>query len=235
MLVFAGALTIDAVANPPEPRRPLPPAVLAAHGITLSMIGLDVALNLYKRKQLPSYRYAARPQEDFGQDAWRLYREGERLLALGALGEARAEYGRIVRFCGGSDALPWAVCRIADILYLEGGHAAAAREYTRMVREYPLPQLYDRCCKNLADLHFCREQYEESLRWLGEMVFCDPVFSREEIDFYRCEILESWARQDPAVRPRLIRQLTEFTERYPESDNLELGRRKLAEWTVPAS
>lgn len=234
MLLFSGVLTVDALANPPEPRRALPPAVLAAHGVTLSMIGLDIALNLSKRKQLPSYRYAARPQEDFAKDAWRIYREGERLLAQGDLEQARAEYGRILRSSGSSSALPWAVFRTADILYLEGKHEAAAREYARMMRDYPIAALYDRSCKNLADLHFRREQYGESLRCLSEMVFRDPVFTREEVDFYRCEILESWARRDPTVRTRLIRQLTEFTERYPRSVNLELGRRKLAEWSEAA-
>jgi outer membrane protein assembly factor BamD (BamD/ComL family) len=227
MLVFATLLTVDAVSNPPATDWPVPPAVLASNGITLSMIGLDIGLNLHKRRQMRSYSYTARSAEANQQVARNLYAEAEQRLELGELEKALEGYAELMRIQPDSPLLPMSLYRIGSIRYLRGENADAVRSFESITRDYPVAELYDRCQKNLADLMLLVKQFEASLEHLDDMVFVDPLYSREEIAFYRYSVLEAWARADPSANARLQEYRKELIERYPDSPDAEAIRRKL--------
>jgi hypothetical protein len=71
------------------------------------------------------------------------------------------------------------------------------------------------------------KRFEASLEHLDEMVFVDPLYSREEIAFYRYSVLEAWARAVPSVTARLQEYRAELLERYPDSPDAEAIRRML--------
>jgi hypothetical protein len=227
MLVFSTLLTVDAVSNPPATGWPIPPGVLASNGITLSMIGLDIGLNLYKRRQMQSYSSTARSAEANQQVARNLYAEAEQLLELEKLDEALEGYAELMRIQPDSPLLPMSLYRIGSIRYLRGENAAAVLDFESITRDYPVAELYDRCQKNLADLMLLVKQFESSLEHLDDMVFVDPLYSREEIAFYRESVLEAWARADASVTTRLQEYRKELIERYPDSPDAEAIRRKL--------
>ena len=60
------------------------------------------------------------------------------------------------------------------------------------------------------------------------MVFVDPLYSHEEIDFYRCEILEKWFQEDKEMLAELIDAYEELLRLYEGSENIALYRYKLA-------
>jgi len=226
MLVFAGLLTVDAVANPPATDWPVPPAVLASHGITLSMIGLDIGLNLHKRRQARSYSWTARSAEGNQQVARNLYTEAEQRREIGELDEALERYAKLMRSQPDSPLVPMSLYRIGSIQYLRGENTEAVKSFESLVRDYPVAELYDRCQKNLADLMLLAKQFEASLGHLDDMVFVDPLYSREEIAFYRHGVLEAWARAVPSVTTRLQEYRAQLLERYPDSPDAEAIRRQ---------
>jgi tetratricopeptide (TPR) repeat protein len=215
MLSFASILTINAVFSPPETDWPVPPAVVAAHGVTLSMIGLDIGLNVYKRKQMRSYGYSMRSQELSTNRAERYHEEAERLLERGRLEDALALYTNVLETFPDSPLLPWCLYRIAGIHYLKGENQKAIVAYQRTAAQFPVPELYDRCRKSLADILVGLGRYGDGLAQLDQMVFADPLFDRREIEGFRCEILAAWAEEDPSVSQRSRECAEEFDARYP--------------------
>jgi hypothetical protein len=59
------------------------------------------------------------------------------------------------------------------------------------------------------------------------MLFADPLYSREDIDLYRCEILGQWAAADPAQQPALLEAWRRLVERYPSSPRASEYRERL--------
>jgi hypothetical protein len=227
LLVFTSLLTVDAVFSPSESAWPLPPVVLAAQGVTLSMVGLDIALNLKKRKQLQSYSYVTRMQENTRQRARSLFSEAERRLEGGSLAEAADRYTRLVESCPDSPLVPRALYRLAGIHFVQGENDEAALIYRRIVEDYPVAELYDKSRKTLADLLLQRGRYDECLEQLEGMVYFDPLYSPEEIDAYRCSTAEQWALTEPAALPELRRCYEQFINRYPDSESAEEYRKKM--------
>jgi hypothetical protein len=201
MLLFSGLLTADAVLTPSDSEWPIPPAVLAAHGVTLSMIGVDIALNVKKRKQLRAYSFSTRGQEQTLASARRLYAESEQDLEDGSLSKAMSGYTRLVSSFPDSPLVPQALYRMAGIHYLRGENDSAAALYRLIVREYPVADLYDKCQKTLADLLVQSGRYEESIEHLDGMVYLDPLYSRGEIEAYRTKILEQRKKTNPVLAP----------------------------------
>jgi tetratricopeptide (TPR) repeat protein len=227
MVIFASLLTVDAVSNPPATDWPIPPAVLASNGITLSMIGLDIGLNLHKRRQERSYSWTARSAEASQQVARDLYAEAEQRLELGKLDEALERYSELMRIQPDSTLVPMSLYRVGSIQYLKGENTEAVKSFESLTRDYPVAEFYDRGQKNLADLMLLAGQFEASLGHLDDMVFVDPLYSREEIAFYRHSVLEAWARAVPSVTDRLQEYRRELIERYPDSPDAEAIRRQL--------
>jgi tetratricopeptide (TPR) repeat protein len=221
MLTFASVLTINAVFSPPDSDWPVPPVVLAAHGVTLFMIGLDIGLNVYKRKQLGSFSYSTRSQELSRSRAQRYRDEAERLLEQGRLEEALAVYTHVVDTFPDSSFLPFCLYRIAGIHYLKGENEQAIAAYRRTAEDYPVPELYDECRKNLADILVAMGRFEEGLAQLDEMVFADPLFEKREIDVFRCDILANRAREDPSIAERSRDCYKALIELYPDLQDLE--------------
>jgi hypothetical protein len=61
------------------------------------------------------------------------------------------------------------------------------------------------------------------------MVFADSLYSREDIDLYRCEILAQWTAADPAQLPSLLEAWRGLVERYPDSRRAQEYRQRLDE------
>jgi tetratricopeptide (TPR) repeat protein len=180
------------------------------------MIGLDISLNVCKRKQQRSYAYSTRGAELGSSSAARYFEEAEGLLELGRLEEALVRYWRILDTFPDSPLLPSCLYRIAGIHYLRGENEPAVAAYRRTAEEFPVPDLYDRCRKNLADILVAMGRYQDGLTQLDSMVFADPLFDRREIEVYRCEILAAWAAEDPSLAERSRDCQGELVERYPE-------------------
>ncbi len=206
----------------------LSPATLSAYGLTISLISFDIALYVRRNKARKAFSYAATPREQALHSAKEYYERAENLLALGQLDEALRFYTRVLEGYKDSPLYPYALFKTARIHFLTGEDSLATIEFNLIADHYPLPDLYDKAQRGLADILLRRESYQESIEQLQHMIFADPLYSKEEIELLKAEILEDWFSADPDVIDRVINAYTALVDSYPESDNLDLYRYKTA-------
>jgi outer membrane protein assembly factor BamD (BamD/ComL family) len=228
-LAFSGVLTLKDLAQPPKGTFPLSAPTMSAYGITLGLAGLDVVLLLQRRKFVKSFEYSARSLQDSEHIAREFYDKGEEMLALDRKEEALRFFGEVVYGHKDSPYLPQALFKTAKIHSLTGEDTLAILEFQLIANRYPLPDLYDKARKALADLYLRQGAFPSSLEQLGAMVFADPLYGREQIDQYRCEVLERWTQEEPARLPELIQAYRQLLERYPQSENSAAYSEKLTE------
>jgi tetratricopeptide (TPR) repeat protein len=228
-LAFSGVLTMNDLLNPPRGAIPLSAPTLSAYGLTFGLAGLDLVLLGQRGRFVKKFSYCNRSIWDSEHMARDSYERGEQMLALDRKEEALRFYGEVVYGFKDSPYLPQALFKTAKIHFLTGEDTLAILELQLIVSRYPLPDMYDKARKTLADLYLRQSAFKESLEQLDAMLFADPVYEREEIDLYRCQILEQWAQQDPARRPGLLEAYRRLVERFPQSANAPAYREKLSE------
>ena len=226
-LAFSGLLTVYDLLTPPEGPLPLSAATLSSYGITAGLAGFDLVLHLKRRSFRKAYTYSVSPLQESPHVARELYDRAEALLAQDRREEALHFYGLVVHEHKDSVYLPQALFKTAKIHFLTEDDTLAILEFQLLVNRYPLPDLYDKAEKNLADLYARQGAYPESLAHLDAMVFADPLYSREDIDLYRCEVLAQWAAADPAQHPALLEAWRGLVERYPNSPRAQEYRQQL--------
>jgi outer membrane protein assembly factor BamD (BamD/ComL family) len=226
-LAFSGVLTAYDLLKPPDGPLPLSAATLTSYGVTAGLAGFDLVLHLKRRSFRKAYSYSVRPLQESPHVARELYDRAEGLLAQDRREEALHFYGLVVHEHPDSVYLPQALFKSAKIHFLTEDDTLAILEFQLLASRYPLPDLYDKAQKSLADLYARQGAYQESLAHLDAMVFADPLYSREDIDLYRCEILEQWAQADPAQLPALLGAWRGLVERYPSSPRAPEYRQRL--------
>lgn len=123
-------------------------------------------------------------------DAEQTYNRAQDLLANGSLESAAELYIRIIRGSPESTYYPRALYQLAKIHAIEGDNLLATAELNLILDKYPLPDLYDKSCKSLADISYRAHDYRKAIAYLDRMVFLDPLFSRKMIEQYRRSIEE---------------------------------------------
>jgi tetratricopeptide (TPR) repeat protein len=206
----------------------LSPVTLSAYGLTFTLIGFDIALYVRRSKARTSFSFGSTPQEQALHSAREYYERAENLLALGQLEEALRFYTRVLEGYEDSPLYPYALFKTARIHFLTGEDSLATIEFSLIADHYPLPDLFDKAERGLADILLRQGAYQESIDQLHHMVFADPLYSREEIELLEAEILEDWFSADPEVITRVIESYTAMVASYPESDNQDLYRYKAA-------
>ena len=110
----------------------------------------------------------------------------------------------------------------------------AALELKILTELYPLAELYDKSEKMLADIFFRKGEYLESLRHLEAMVLLDPLYSREDIDYYRCTMYEKWYYEDASKLTEVIDAYQNQVRAYVNSDKYSLYIYRLAFYQITA-
>jgi tetratricopeptide (TPR) repeat protein len=206
----------------------LSPVTLSAYGLTVSLISFDIALYARRSKARKAFSCGSMPLEQALHSAKEHYERAEILLSLGQLEEALRFYTRVLEGYKDSPLYPYALFKTARIHLLTGEDSLATIEFNLIADHYPLPDLFDKAQRGLADILLRQGAYQESINQLQHMVFADPLYSEEEIDLLEAEILEDWFATDPDVITRVIDAYTTMVDRYPESENLNLYRYKAA-------
>ena len=226
-LAFSGLLTAYDLLTPPDGPLPLSAATLSSYGITAGLASFDLVLHLKRRSFRKAYSYSVSPLQESPHVARELYDRAEALLAQDWREEALRFYGQVVHEHKDSVYLPQALFKTAKIHFLTEDDTLAILEFQLLASRYPLPDLYDKAQKSLADLYARQGAYAESLAHLDAMVYADPLYSREDIDLNRCEVLGRWAAADPAQHPALLEAWRGLVERYPNSPRAQEYRQQL--------
>ncbi len=227
-LLMSGILTAGDLFYERSSTRLFSPGTITSYAVSAGVVSLDIIFSLGKRRFLRNRRIDPIPLESAPQVAQEYYTRAEGFLSLGRLTEALRDYSFIVQHHNDSAYFPLALYKIAKIHNITGEYALAASELNLILTDYPLPDLYDKTCKNLADLYVRTEQFQKGIDQLDRMVFYDPLYSKEDIDRYRADILEVWYGSDESVLPRLISSYVTMVTAYADSAQTNFYQYKTA-------
>jgi tetratricopeptide (TPR) repeat protein len=224
-LGFATYITVESGGDPG-----MPPAAIASYATAATMIGAEAWLLGDRRRFREETALQAEAEGDAAaeQAAFDL---ALCLLVSDRFPEALAALDRIDR---GSRLYPQALYKRASIHLLNGAYAAALADFDLIVRDYPLPDLYDRSLKAAADVLVEMGQYPEALDRLDRMVFLDVLYGHEEIDRYRCQVLSAWSARAPQELPRAIEAYFDLVASYAASPRIDTYRLELASLLITA-
>jgi hypothetical protein len=194
-VAVSALLTANDLLFPPESGLLFSPTTLSAYGITATVISLDVAMHVRKRRYLQEASQNVQESRRAYHLAGEYYDKGQQMLAQNRMPEALDYYTWIIQNCRDSLLFPYALYQIAKIHLIQGESELAFEEFELIATQFPLSDLYDKSLKALADLHYRAGRYQKSLELLDSMVFLDPLYSREEIERYRREIRAKSASQ----------------------------------------
>ena len=206
----------------------LSPVTLSAYGLTVTLISFDLALRAGRAKERKAFAYVSTPREQALHSAAEYYARAEDLLALGQLEEALRFYGRVLEGYKDSPLYPYALFKTARIHFLTGEDSLATIEFNLIADHYPLPDLFDKAQRGLADILLRQGAYQQSIDQLRNMVFVDPLYGEEDIELLEAEVLEDWFSTDPQVIARVIDAYKAMVDSYPESEEVDLYRYKAA-------
>ena len=204
------------------------PVTISSYVVTASLIGFDLALGAEKKKFLNTFPITPVKLEQTAYSARQQYEQAETMLAQDELTEALQVYMKIIENHKGSIYYPRSLYKVARIHNILGNNTLAKSELNLLKNKFPLPELYDKTCKNLADIYFSEKEYAKSVEELDNMAFIDPFYDRETVLFYRSEILEQWYVENPDKGNDLIATYRKLLEEYPWSPNKNLYRARLA-------
>ncbi len=204
------------------------PATITSYILTAGALSFDLALLAQKKRFVESFPVKPVQREHTDYIAGEYFSRGEELLVRQQLREALNYYMKIVENHKESIFYPRALYKIGRIHNILGNYTLAKAEFLLLRRKYPLPELYDKTCKNLADLYVRQNMYGKSIIQLEEMLFVDPFYSRENIDLYACEIRELWYEEDESRLDDVIEGYKKMTQIYSGSENINLYRARLA-------
>jgi tetratricopeptide (TPR) repeat protein len=220
-LVASGALTILEFGSDTSSQYPISPLLITSYAATLSLIGFDIALRNERNRFYESFPAAAVAPETAVGEAADIYDEGETLLSLGRLTEAQERYTKIMMDYPDSFFFPLSVYKSARIHTINGNAFLAENSFRFIVEKYPYHEVYDKACKHLADLLYNKGDYRTSIEYLDKMYLIDPLYNREEIDVYKCEILETAAADESDRYSGCRRCYQAMRESYPDSPHID--------------
>ncbi len=183
-LVAAGILSADYAIRGDGPIYE-EPLLMTSYIATAGAASAVTALTLRRGRYLARHRALVRPISNLETAPAREAELAEAELAAGNLEAALSRYIGLVEEYPETVLIPEALFRISRIHTLTNRIGTALLTLRTLIDDYPHPDVYDRACKNAADLLFSRRRYEESLAYLDRMLFVDPFYSREEIAEYR--------------------------------------------------
>ena len=146
-------------------------------------IGIDISLHVQKSRYLQTYAVTPVPR-GLSTVAQR-YDKASELLTQGDLTDATDQYIAIVEQPQDSTYYPLSLYQLGRIHLIQGNVMLATAELRLIVDKYPLPEIYDKACKSLADIADAQSDYKAALGYLDRMVFFDPLYPRSQIDQYR--------------------------------------------------
>ena len=111
-----------------------------------------------------------------------LYQSAEERLADGDMNGALDAYSKILSEYPFSAYLPGVIYKSAKVNEILGDTALAARMYSILIENYPVPDFYDKSCYSLSLILEEEKDYAQCIEVLGKMVFFDPSYTPEEIN-----------------------------------------------------
>lgn len=195
-LAFSAFATVYDLVHPPALGFPLSPVTMGSYVVTGAALTAEIGLAVQRHRYMNAFPERIIPVQRPESDAERLFENGNELLGRGNLQSAMSVFTEIVEEFPESPYMPHALYKISKIHFIAGEHDLAEMEMLLIFREYPLPDLYDKTCKGLADLYAAGGNADAAVSFLDRMLYLDPLYSREEIEEYRSGIETADTKQE---------------------------------------
>ncbi len=153
---------------------------------TALSISIDISLHIQKSRYINTFAITPVPR-GLSTVAQR-YDKASELLAQGDLTDAADQYVAVVEQPQDSTYYPLSLYQLGRIHLIQGNVMLATAELRLIVDKYPLPEIYDKACKSLADIADQQSDYKAAVGYLDRMVFYDPLYPQSQIDQYRAAI-----------------------------------------------
>ena len=228
LFVLSGIVALESLTDTPGSGRVVSMAVVTAQVTSIALVAATAIINNQKRKYLCSYPVPATSRLTSEINDRLLYETAEKQLGAGEIDTALANFQAITSSEMPSSYYPKALYRQSKIMNLLGDRDAAVQGYQQIVDDYPLPELYDRSLKNLADLMLSKGEYGRSMQYLDSMVFWDAFYSQEEIDSYRSDILDLRYQDGKGSLSDVLEAYGLMVQKYADSDSVGLYRYRYA-------
>ncbi|MBU8913579.1 MAG: PEGA domain-containing protein [Spirochaetales bacterium] len=157
------------------------PATFAALTAAAASSGFLIALNRDKDRYEAETVIRELETTLTDAEAERYYLDGDRALEAGNLGTALTNYTRVVVDGGDSEYVPLALYKTARLYSISGGANLALQLFQLLVRDYPIPETYDRALKSISDICLGNGLYDDALTSLESMVFVDDLYDPADI------------------------------------------------------
>lgn len=217
--VAAGAFTYQELSNPGSDDFAISPALMGTYSLLGAMALLDIGLNIKKGMYLDAYRIETTDPFAFEGKAAEYYNEAEQLLSLGRFDEAKDMFSTVLAQFKESKYYPQALFKLAKIHYLTEDSPLAETEFRLIINVYPDSELYDKALKNLGDIYLAENRFEEAMDVADKITYFQGSFTYEEIDYYRCTVLEGWYAQKEFKLNDVIAAYKGMIKTYPESED----------------
>ena len=176
---FSAALTVNELSNPRYDDALLSPFVLSTYIVNTLFISADIMLHLNKNKFKDRYSRINHIEEK--TDLREYFILGNRSVEEGFLDEALSAYNHIIDTNTDSEFYPYALYKAGAIHMIQNNHKKASNLYDRIITEYPMPDLYDKALKNLAEISIREKKYDKAVTYLNEILYITNLYSKEDI------------------------------------------------------
>ena len=192
--VISGLLTINDAVYSKDTGLFFSPITITAYTVTAGLTGYRIALGRQKKRYIQSVDEQFDNVNTPFRMALEQYNMGQEALSLDELDRALFHYTTIVHQYQNTMYLPYALYKIAKIHAIREQYDLATQGFTHITAQYPLPDLYDRSLKSLADIAASQGRYIESIGYLDRMVYADPLFNRNTVNRYKAKLEEQWIK-----------------------------------------
>ncbi len=143
------------------------------------LTGTDIALHIGKNSfEKKTFNYWT---QEGGIEGEMILRDADILFEAAEIEDALAGYMKFIKNYPAHKNYPEALYRAALAGIILGKEAESSLYLDEIIRNYPLPELYDKALKNLAEIKVNEGEYDIAVNLLGNITYATDMYLPDDI------------------------------------------------------
>lgn len=220
-LLLSVFFTTEDLLSPNSGSLPLSIPSILSWTTSVGLIGADLALHHNKAQFREDFIPRPRQQEQAGSQAEELYERAEEMLVRDRLDDSLDYFTQVISGHRETRFFPLSLYKAGKIHFATGDVELAISEFKVLLDKYPVPEIYDKTRKALADAFVSQGEYTNAQKELDNIIYYDPLFEREGIERYRVEITQRkfLSGETGISRMDVAEGWIDLGAKYPNSEN----------------